>query len=67
MVMNMEMGMITPPVGLNLYVASGIAKDAPLRRHQGYAAPLDPGDGRLLLIVTYVPWISLFLPSLLYR
>ena len=26
MVVNMEIGMITPPVGLNLYVASGIAR-----------------------------------------
>ena len=26
MVVNMEVGMVTPPVGLNLYVASGITK-----------------------------------------
>jgi C4-dicarboxylate transporter DctM subunit len=31
MTLNMEMGLITPPVGLNLYVLKGIAPDVPLR------------------------------------
>lgn len=31
MTINMEMGLITPPVGLNLYVVKGIAPDVPLR------------------------------------
>ena len=31
MTLNMEMGLITPPVGLNLYVVQGIAPDIPLR------------------------------------
>jgi C4-dicarboxylate transporter DctM subunit len=65
MVMNMEMGMITPPVGLNLYVASGIAR-MPLYDVMKAAAPWIAVVVTCLLIVTYVPEISLFLPRLLY-
>jgi C4-dicarboxylate transporter, DctM subunit len=65
-VMNMEMGMITPPVGLNLYVASGISK-VPLYTVMRYAAPWILVMVFVLLVVTYVPEISLFLPRLLYR
>ncbi|MFN8522673.1 MAG: TRAP transporter large permease [Chloroflexota bacterium] len=66
MVMNMEMGMITPPVGLNLYVASGIAR-MPLYDVMKAAAPWILVVVACLLIVTYVPEISLFLPRLLYK
>ncbi|MBI3966968.1 MAG: TRAP transporter large permease subunit [Chloroflexi bacterium] len=64
--MNMEMGMITPPVGLNLYVASGITK-MPLYEVMRAAAPWILVVVANLLLVTYVPQISLFLPNLLYR
>jgi C4-dicarboxylate transporter DctM subunit len=65
-VMNMEMGMITPPVGLNMYVASGISK-IPLYTVIRYSAPWILVMVSVLLVVTYVPEISLFLPRLLYR
>ena len=65
-VMNMEMGMITPPVGLNMYVASGISK-VPLYTVIRYSAPWILVMVFVLLVVTYVPGISLFLPNLLYR
>jgi C4-dicarboxylate transporter DctM subunit len=65
-VMNMEMGLITPPVGLNLYVASGISK-VPLYTVMRYAAPWIIVMVCLLMVITYVPDISLFLPRLLYR
>jgi C4-dicarboxylate transporter, DctM subunit len=65
-VMNMEMGMITPPVGLNMYVASGISK-VPLYTVIRYSAPWILVMVAVLLVVTYVPEISLFLPRLLYR
>jgi len=64
--MNMEAWMITPPVGLNLYVASGITK-MPLYDVMKAAAPWILVVVFTLLIVTYVPQISLFLPNLLYR
>jgi C4-dicarboxylate transporter, DctM subunit len=65
-VMNMEMGMITPPVGLNMYVASGISK-VPLYTVMRYSAPWIIVMVGVLLVVTYVPEISLLLPRLLYR
>ena len=65
MTINMELGMITPPVGLNLYVASGLAKMG-LTDVTKAAAPWILVVTAVLLLVTYVPEISLWLPNLLY-
>ena len=65
MVVNMEIGMITPPVGLNLFVTSGITGMSIL---EVVKAAL-PWLGILLLfliLVTYVPILSTLLPDLLY-
>jgi C4-dicarboxylate transporter DctM subunit len=62
MIVNMEIGMITPPVGLNLFVTSSIAN---MSMTQVVRAAL-PWLGVLfavLLIVTYVPAVSLALPA----
>jgi C4-dicarboxylate transporter DctM subunit len=58
MVMNLEIGMITPPLGLNLFVASGMSGMSVLR----VAKAAIPSALVLLLalfIVTYVPEIAL--------
>ncbi len=65
MTINMELGMITPPVGLNLYVASGVAKMG-LTDVTKAAAPWILVVTAVLLLVTYVPQIALWLPNLLY-
>jgi C4-dicarboxylate transporter DctM subunit len=65
-VVNMEMGLITPPIGINLYVASGISK-MPLYDVMRAAAPWILVVVAVLLLITYVPSLSLFLPNLLYR
>jgi C4-dicarboxylate transporter DctM subunit len=65
MVVNLEIGMVTPPIGLNLFVTAGITK---MSIGQVVVAAL-PWTMLLLLflvIVTYVPAISLFLPNLLF-
>ncbi len=62
---NMEIGMITPPVGLNLYVASGIAKMG-LTEVTLACAPWIVVMIAFLLLVTYVPAIAMWLPNLLY-
>jgi len=65
MVVNLEIGMVTPPVGLNLFVTSGITGMSIV---QVVRAAL-PWLGVLLLflvIVTYVPPIAMFLPNLLF-
>ncbi len=61
MVVNMEIGMITPPVGLNLFVTAGVAKMSVMEVVQA-AAPWLGIMFTFLIIVTYVPWISTALP-----
>ncbi len=65
MTINMELGMITPPVGLNLYVASGLAKMG-LTDVTKAAAPWALVVTFVLLVVTYIPDISLWLPRIIY-
>jgi C4-dicarboxylate transporter DctM subunit len=59
---NMEIGMITPPVGLNLYVASGISKMG-LTETTKSVWPWLLTMLVFLLLITYVPGISLWLPK----
>lgn len=65
MVVNMELGMITPPVGLNLFVASGITG---LSLKDVIVASLPWSLTILLglLLITYIPIISLWLPHLMF-
>jgi C4-dicarboxylate transporter DctM subunit len=65
MTLNMEVGMITPPVGLNLYVASGLS-GMRLEDVTKAALPWMLVMIAALVLVTYIPGISLFLVDLLY-
>jgi C4-dicarboxylate transporter DctM subunit len=60
MTVNMEIGMITPPVGLNLFVTSGIAQ-LPVTKVIRAALPWLLVLLSALIVVTYVPWVSLVL------
>jgi len=62
MVVNMEIGMITPPVGLNLFVTSGVA-GMPMMRVVKAALPWLGILFIFLIIITYVPVISTWLPT----
>ena len=64
MVVNMEVGMCHPPVGLNLYVASDIAKMGITELTIAVMPWLLTMLG-FLALVTYVPEISLWLPRML--
>jgi C4-dicarboxylate transporter DctM subunit len=64
MTVNMEVGMCHPPVGLNLYVASGITKMGISELTMAVLPWLVAMIGFMLLI-TYVPIISLWLPHLM--
>ncbi|MBX2868287.1 MAG: TRAP transporter large permease [Acidiferrobacterales bacterium] len=62
MVVNMEIGMITPPVGLNLFVTAGVAGMSVA----GIVKAALPWVGIMfifLVLVTYIPWISTALPT----
>jgi C4-dicarboxylate transporter DctM subunit len=62
MVVNMEIGMITPPVGLNLFVTAGVAQMSVMRVVKA-AMPWVGIMFVFLILVTYVPWISTWLPT----
>jgi C4-dicarboxylate transporter DctM subunit len=62
MVVNMEIGMITPPVGLNLFVTAGVAGMSMMGVVRA-ALPFLAIMFVFLIIITYVPWISTVLPN----
>lgn len=62
MVVNMEIGMITPPVGLNLFVTSGVA-GMPMMSVVRAALPFLAVLFVFLILITYIPWISTVLPN----
>ena len=64
MVVNMEIGLITPPVGLNLFVTSAVT-GMPIAKVIRAAMPWLSLLILFLVLVTYIPAISLGLPSLL--
>ncbi len=64
MVVNMEIGMITPPVGLNLFVTSGVA-GMPMMSVVRAALPFLAVLFVFLIMVTYIPWLSTVLPNAL--
>jgi len=65
MVVNLEIGMVTPPVGLNLFVTAGITKMTIMEVVRA-ALPWLSVLLVFLLLVTYIPQIALFLPNLLF-
>lgn len=62
MVLNIQMGMLTPPFGLNLFVASGITRQPLVKIAKG-VAPFLIIMLICLMLVTYIPWLSLALPN----
>jgi C4-dicarboxylate transporter DctM subunit len=64
MVVNMEIGLITPPVGLNLFVTSAVT-GMPLTAVIRAAMPWLMLLISFLMVITYIPAVSLALPNLL--
>ena len=64
MIFNLELGMLTPPLGLNLFVASGMTR-FPLSRVVKAAMPFIIAMFALLIVFTYIPFFSTWLPDLL--
>ena len=60
MVMNMAIGLITPPVGVNLYVGCGIA-NVSLKEISKAVLPFVAASIVALLLTTYIPVLSMFL------
>ncbi|MAY72584.1 MAG: ABC transporter permease [Halomonas sp.] len=66
MVLNLMIGLLTPPVGLVLYVLSQVSK-VPFERCASATLPFLIPLLIVLMLVTFVPSISLWLPTLIYR
>lgn len=66
MVLNLMIGLLTPPVGMVLYVLARVTDtgfEAVVRATMPFLIPLVA----VLILVTYVPAVSMWLPTLLYR
>ena len=57
MIVNLAIGLFTPPVGVNLYVACGVA-NVDLKQISKAVVPLLIASLIVLLIITYIPGIS---------
>lgn len=64
LVVNSEIGFLTPPLGVNLFVASGISKIS-LEKITKSIIPFILGLLIAIIILTFIPQISTFLPNLL--
>jgi C4-dicarboxylate transporter DctM subunit len=65
-VLNVEMGVVTPPVGLNLFAVSGTSKISLPEVVKG-TIPFFVGDGIVLLLVIFFPALATWLPDQLVK
>ena len=61
----MQVAMISPPVGITLFVIKGIAKDVPMGTIYKGVIPFIIADVIHVTLVVFVPALSMFLPSLM--
>lgn len=66
-VIMMEAGLITPPVGLNVYTLAGVVKDVPMQTIFRGAAPFLLSMIAVVILITLFPKIVLFLPGMMGR
>ncbi len=66
-VMVVELGLITPPIGMNVFVIKGIARDVPLETIFRGVTPFIVAQIVLILILVAFPEIALWLPSTMSR
>ncbi len=63
MVIVLEMGLISPPVGVNVFVVKGVAEDVPLKQIFSGIIPFWIAMAICLIILLIFPQIALFLPN----
>ncbi len=66
-VMMMEAGLITPPVGLNVYTLAGVVKDVPMSTIFRGSMPFLYAMIAVTILITIFPGIALYLPSMMGR
>jgi C4-dicarboxylate transporter, DctM subunit len=65
--MTVGIGLIAPPVGLNVYVVNNIARDVPMVETYKGVLPFLAWDGLRVLLLLFVPTLSLGLVTLLFK
>ncbi len=65
MVVNMSIGLLTPPLGVNLFVANSLRKDVQFKEMVVRVLPMLGALLVVLLLLTYIPWFSLFMADML--
>lgn len=66
MILNLMIGLLTPPVGMVLYVLSKVA-NVPFERCVTATAPFLVPLVTVLMLLTFIPELSMWLPTMLYR
>jgi tripartite ATP-independent transporter DctM subunit len=66
LLINLTIGQLTPPVGVLLFVSSSITK-VPFGRIAREVLPYIAVLVVALMVLTYVPWVSLWLPAVIYH
>lgn len=66
MVLNLMIGLLTPPVGMVLYVLSRVS-GLPFERCVAATGPFLIPLVFVLVLITFIPWLTLWLPTLAYR
>ena len=60
-----ELGLITPPVGLNVFIINSLAPDVPMRETFKGVMPFFASEIVRVLLLVSIPAITLFLPRLM--
>jgi tripartite ATP-independent transporter DctM subunit len=66
-VLMMEAGLITPPMGLNIFTVAGVAKDVPIETIFRGVAPFLLSIFAIVILITIFPQLALFLPNMMLR
>jgi len=61
---SVEVGMISPPFGMNLFVINAMARDVPMGETYRGVMGFVGADVLRIILLTLVPWLSLWLPGL---
>ncbi len=67
MVVVLEMGLISPPVGVNVFVVKGIAEDVPMGQIFAGILPFWLAMVICMIILVLLPQIALFLPNTMFN
>jgi len=66
-VLMMEAGLITPPMGLNIFTVAGVAKDIPVETIFRGVTPFLMAIFAVVFMITIFPKLALFLPAMMLR